>query len=303
MAVILPLNRDHKPLYGAVETLGPGLRRVTANNPGPFTFTGTGTYIVGEGRVAVIDPGPDDPAHVAAILEAVRGETVSHILVTHTHIDHSPATPALKGATGATVYAQGPHAAHLRDGADGGMDAGGDMDFEPDEVLVDGSVVEGDGWRLEALHTPGHCSNHLCFAWDERRGLFSGDQVMGWSTTIVSPPDGDMGDYLRGLDRLLGRSDEIYWPTHGAAIPDPKALVTALIAHRREREQAILDQVAAGHHRVDDMVREIYRDVPAHLHPAAARSTLAAIVHLVETGRLAVDGGAVTLEARYGLPG
>ena len=216
MAVTLPLNRDHKPLYGPAEPIAPGLRRVTANNPGPFTFTGTGTYIVGQGDVAVIDPGPDDPDHVAAILEAVRGETVSHILVTHTHIDHSPATPLLKEATGATVYAQGPHAAQLRDQESGGLDAGGDMAFEPDELLEDGSVVEGDGWQLEALHTPGHCSNHLCFAWAERQGLFSGDHVMGWSTTIVSPPDGDMGAYLSGLDRMMARSESIYWPAHGS---------------------------------------------------------------------------------------
>lgn len=300
MATKIAFDRAFDPPYGVVEEVAPGLRRIVARNPGPFTFRGTATFILGEGEVAVIDPGPDMADHVAAILAALSGERVSHILVTHTHLDHSPAAAALKAATGAPTLAFGPHGAGRRGGA-APAEAGGDLDFVPDVRLADGDVVEGKGWRLEAVHTPGHTSNHLAFAWAEAKALFCGDVVMGWSTSVISPPDGDMGDYLRSLDRLLGRAEEIYWPTHGGPIRDPKPLVRAFIAHRREREEEVLGCLRQGASTIADMVPAIYADVPPSLHGAAARSMLATLIHLVETGRVRSDGPADE-ESVYSLP-
>jgi len=285
MATVIPFNRDFEPPYGVVERLAPGLRRIVARNPGPFTFRGTATFIVGEGNVAVIDPGPDLPDHVSALLNGLGDETVTHILVTHTHLDHSPAAAALKAATAAPTYGFGPHGR-----GPGGIEAGGDADFSPDVVLKDGDLIDGDGWRLEALHTPGHTSNHLAFAWPDRKILFPGDLVMGWSTSVVSPPDGNMGDYLRSLDRLLERDDEIYWPTHGGPIREPKPFVEAFIAHRRDREDEILSCLRDGLEYISDMVPIIYADVPPAVHGAAARSLLATLIHLVESGRVRCDG-------------
>src|SRR5882724_341961 len=231
--------RDFAFAYGVAETLSPLIRRVVARNPSPFTFKGTGTYIVGHGSVAVIDPGPALPEHVDALLAALANETVSHILVTHTHLDHSPAAGALRS-----------------EGA--GSEEGADRAFVPDLALRDGDIVEGKGWRMAAVHTPGHTSNHLCFALEEEKVLFSGDHVMGWSTSVIAPPDGDMAAYLRSLDKLLARDDAVYWPTHGPAIPDPKAHVRAFIAHRRERADAILRRLAAGDETVPALVDAIY---------------------------------------------
>jgi glyoxylase-like metal-dependent hydrolase (beta-lactamase superfamily II) len=192
--------------YGVIGPVTPLIRRIVARNPGPFTFRGTGTYVVGHGKVAVIDPGPDLAEHVDALLAALGGETITHIVVTHTHRDHSPAAAAVKKATGAPTYGFGPH------GAGGELvEAGGDMDFVPDIVMKDGEAVEAPDWRLEAIHTPGHTSNHLCFTLPQERALFSGDHVMGWSTTVIAPPDGDMADYMRSLDRLRGRDHAVYW--------------------------------------------------------------------------------------------
>lgn len=296
MATAIPFNRDFEPPYGVIERLAPGLRRIVARNPGPFTFRGTATFIVGEEDVAVIDPGPDLPDHTAALMAGLGDEKVSHILVTHTHLDHSPAAAALKIATGAPTYGFGPHGR----GPDG-IEAGGDADFSPDVTLKDGDVVEGSGWRLQALHTPGHTSNHLAFAWPDRKILFPGDLVMGWSTSVISPPDGHMGDYLRSLDRLLDRTDEIYWPAHGGPIRDPKPFVEAFIAHRRDREDEILTCLRDGLEYISDMVPAIYADVPAAVHGAAARSLLASLIHLVEIGRARCDGP-VHEESKFFLP-
>ena len=238
MSEPLPYVRELDFSYGAVAQVSPLIRRVIAHNPSVFTFHGTGTYIVGHGKVAIIDAGPDLAQHVDAVLAAVRGETVTHLIVTHTHIDHSPATRHIKAATGAETYGFGPHG-----GGEGpAVEEGADRDFVPDHRLADGAVVAGDGWTLEAVHTPGHTSNHLCFALAEERALFSGDHVMGWSTTVVSPPDGDMGAYMVSLEKLKGRDEETYWPTHGPPIPEAAAL----------RRQAAQPSAPAG---VGDPVR------------------------------------------------
>jgi len=289
----LKLNRELAFEYGVPAQITPLIRRVVAGNPSAFTHFGTGTYIVGHGRVAVIDPGPDDAAHVQALLAALDGETVTHIVVTHTHRDHSPAAAALKAATGAPTYGFGPHGSGRPDAEGQGEDVeeGGDRDFDPDHRLADGDVLRGEGWTLEAVYTPGHTSNHLCFALPEEASLFPGDHVMGWSTTIVSPPDGDMQRYMESLEKLLARSqDKRYWPTHGDSIDAPQQHVAALIAHRRGREAQIAACLEAGVAEIPAMVTRMYTDVPEHLHKAAARSVLAHLIHMVESGRAATDG-------------
>jgi glyoxylase-like metal-dependent hydrolase (beta-lactamase superfamily II) len=269
------------------EQAGPGVRRLLADNPSPFTFTGTQTYVVGEGEVAVIDPGPDDPGHVQALLDALADERVSAILCTHTHRDHSPASRPLAALTGAPIIGCAPLAIE-----DHGprADASFDFDYRPDAVLATGGRVAGDDWTLEALATPGHTSNHLCFALVGKGALFTGDHVMGWSTTIVSPPDGDMAAYMASLELLLDRDDTIYYPTHGPAIEDPKAHVLRLIEHRRMREAQILEEVQAGEGRIEAMVAKLYRDIDPLLHPAAARSVLAHLLDLEARGRVARGG-------------
>lgn len=290
MPVEIPFNRKIDFDYGRPDQISPLIRRVIAKNPGSFTFTGTGTYIVGRGRVAVIDPGPNLPEHVDAILAALKpGEDVSHIVITHTHIDHSPAARPLQQRTGAPTYGFGPHGGN-RPAPGSHVEEGGDYDFTPDVTVRHGDLVQGDGWTLEAVHTPGHTSNHLCFALEEEKALFSGDHVMGWSTSVISPPDGDMKAYMESLRLLLGRDDAIYWPTHGPAIEDPKPYVSAFIAHREEREREILNCLARGQTRIPDMVEVMYAKVDRALHPAAARSVLAHLTHMVETGRVRADG-------------
>lgn len=271
--------------YGVVEPATPLIRRIVARNPGPFTFRGTGTYLVGHGKVAVIDPGPDLAEHVDALLGALRGETITHIVVTHTHRDHSPAAAAVKKATGAKTYGFGPHGA-------GGeiVEAGGDMDFVPDVVMTDGATVEAPGWRLEAVHTPGHTSNHLCFALPQERALFSGDHVMGWSTTVIAPPDGDMAAYMRSLDKLRDLHHDVYWPTHGAPIKAPRPHLRALIAHRRMRRDAILNALKEGPATPAGLVEKVYEPLDPRLVHAAARSVLAHLIELAQNGKVAADG-------------
>ena len=297
-------NRDFDPRYGEAVTpvpdRAPDLIRVVAENPGPFTFFGTGTYILGARDAVVIDPGPAMESHLTAILAALDGRKVSAILVTHTHRDHSPLAAPLSSATGAPVLGCSPHG--LAERADGAVvEEGMDPDYAPDRVLSDGETVAGEGWSLEAVATPGHTSNHLCYSWRERKILFPGDHVMGWSTSVIVPPDGDMAAYLASLEKLLMRDEDIYLPTHGAAIRNPDEHVRAFIAHRREREHRILETVAkAGSARISDIVGTIYTDVPANLHPAAARSVHAHLIQLVDEGRVRVaTGGPATLDAVY----
>ena len=232
-----------------MQTVAPMVRRVVARNPSAFTFHGTGTYIIGTGKVAVIDPGPDLPEHVDALMNAIGDEEVTHLLVTHTHLDHSPAARHLKAATGAKTYGYGPHGSgKLEQGVK--VEEGGDFDFAPDVQIRDGDVIEGDDWSVECVYTPGHTSNHMCFALREQRALFSGDHVMGWSTTVVSPPDGDMRQYIASLEKLLARDDAVYWPTHGGPIEAPGPFVHAYLEHRRERVRQILACMDRGIDRI-----------------------------------------------------
>jgi len=287
---MIPYVREIDIEYGRCDQVSPLIRRVTANNPGPFTFKGTGTYIVGRGEVAVIDPGPDDPAHLEAILAAIPGERVTHILITHHHSDHSPLAGALKARTGATIYGCAVAGHEEEDTGEVKMEAGHDHDFRPDVSLCAGGEVSGPGWTIEAIPTPGHTSNHICFALKEENCLFSGDHIMGWSTTVITPPDGDMTDYLASLDRIRARNFDTLWPTHGPPIRDVDAFIAAYIEHRQERVDQILNALAAGPARINQLVPRLYADVDARLHPAAARSMLAAMIHLVRRGELKADG-------------
>jgi glyoxylase-like metal-dependent hydrolase (beta-lactamase superfamily II) len=273
--------------YGAVAEVSPLIRRVVANNPGPFTYYGTGSYIVGHGKVAIIDPGPELADHLSALLQAVEGEEVTRILITHTHLDHSPAAKAVKEQTGALTCGFGPHGGGRGDQQ---VEAGGDYEFSPDVVIGEGDVIEGPGWTLQAVHAPGHTSNHLCFALPEEQALFSGDHVMGWSTTVISPPDGDMRTYMGSLRKLLDRDDLVYWPTHGPQVEGPQPFVQSLIEHRHEREREILACLADGVGTIPEMVARIYVDVPKVLHRAAGRSVLAHLIHMTAEGRVKCDG-------------
>ena len=288
----IPFKKDVKFEYGVADQISPLIRRVIAPNPSAFTLHGTGTYIVGHGQVGVIDPGPNDPAHIEAILNAVKGETVSHIIITHTHSDHSPGAAPLQAATGAHIWGCGPHGYGRETRGDTGEVSaeGGDMDYMPDTLANDGDTLETKDWALQAIHTPGHTSNHTCFHLREENVLFSGDHVMGWSTTIVSPPDGDMFRYMESLRKLLLRSDDYYWPTHGPRIEKPKIFVAELLKHRDEREQQIGQCLTQEIGRIPDMVKTMYQAVPEHLHSAAARSVLSHLVHMVATDRAACDG-------------
>ena len=280
--------------YAICETLEPGVARLLARNPSPFTYYGTQTYLVGEERLVVIDPGPDLPDHVDAIVAALNGRPLAAIACTHTHRDHSPASRALKAATGAPIIGCAPLAIE-----DEGprADAAFDFDYAPDRILADGERLDGKGWSLEAVATPGHTSNHLCFALGAAGVLFTGDHVMGWSTTVVSPPDGDMTAYMESLDGLLARDDRIYFPAHGPAVDQPHEHVRALIEHRRMRERQILAQIEAGEGRIPAMVAILYRQIDPRLHPAAGRSVLAHLVDLERRGIVREEGEAWALAA------
>jgi len=291
-------KRDLTFKYGESDNISPAIRRVVAPNPSMFTLHGTGTYIVGRGKVAIIDPGPDLEEHISAVLSAVRNETVTDIVITHTHIDHSPAARAVKAATGAKTSAFGPHGTP-HDGTE--VEEGADRQFLPDQEIKDGETLRGNGWTLEAIHTPGHTSNHLCLAFQEENIMFSGDHVMGWSTSVISPPDGHMGDYLASLEKLTSRTETRYWPTHGPAIENPVPFVHSFIKHRREREEQISACLDEGLSSIADMVRKMYVNVDPRLHRAAGRSVLAHLIHMIDTGRAACDGNP-DLNCVYRLP-
>ena len=274
--------------YGRVDRVSPLIRRVVADNPGPFTYTGTGTYIVGRDApgagVAVIDPGPLDDAHLAALLAAVEGQTVSHVLVTHTHRDHAPLARPFAQAVGAPILAAVPPARTVH--ASASLDEEEDEAFTPDIVLNGGERLEGDGWTLESLATPGHASNHMAFVLAEENALFSGDHVMGWSTTIVAPPDGDMAAYMASLETVIARGFSTIWPTHGAPITEPGPFLAAYRAHRRGREAQVLDRLATGDRRIADMVPVLYAAVDSRLWPAASLSVWAHLIALERAGRV-----------------
>ena len=276
------------PMTGVAEAVAPGLLRVLTPNPSPYTFTGTMSYVLGEGSVAVIDPGPADPSHLAALERAIAGRPVEAILVTHNHRDHSPAARPLAERTAAPIVG----AAALNPPAlDGGVDAAFDADHAPDRVLADGDRVDGDGWILETVATPGHTSNHLCFAWTEGDALFSGDHVMGWSTSVVIPPDGDMGAYMASLSKLTERTEATYWPGHGRAVTDPQRLLRGMLGHRRQRERQILRTLEAGALAIPPMVATMYRGLDERLVPAAQLSVLAHLRDLEARGLVEREGG------------
>jgi len=285
----IPFVYEESVSYGAAREVSPLVRRVMADNPSAFTYHGTGTYIIGHGEVAVIDAGPALPRHVDAILAATAGETITHQLITHTHSDHSPAARLVKEATGAQTWAFGPHGSG-RAGGEAVVEEGGDHDFMPDHKVRHGDVIEGAGWSMDCVFTPGHTSNHMCYALTGEATLFSGDHVMGWSSTVVSPPDGDMAAYMRSLALLLERDDALYRPTHGPAITDPQTHVSALIEHRRAREAQILACLEEGISTIPEMVELMYVAIDRGLHPAARSSVFAHIVHMLETRRIACDG-------------
>lgn len=312
--------------YGAVEQVSPLIRRVIAENPSKFTYQGTGTYIVGHGDVVVIDPGPLLDSHRDALAAALDGERVRAILITHCHADHSPLAAWLRAESGAPTIAFGPHPRpepgtepientddettddettddQTTDGSTDGVETEEttDYDFEPDTVAGDGDVVVDEGGlRMRAVHTPGHTSNHMCWTLDAERALFTGDHIMGWSTTVVSPPDGDMTAYLDSLRRVAGRDDAVLWPTHGPPRDDARSYVNALIEHRLDRERGVLEAVRAGRSTIPEMVALLYADVREELHKPAGRSVWAHLERLVANGSVEVEGmGPPTLDADY----
>ena len=287
--VAIPFIREMQFHYGEPEAISLRIRRVVARNPGPFTFHGTGAHIVGHNRVAVIDPGPDDPAQLTALLAATEGECITHIFVTHAHMDHSPLARPLAEATGAVVLAGAGRPRPSCGGAR--LEAGDDLSFQPDIELADGERFHGPDWTIEAVATPGHTSTHFAYALIEENTLFPGDCVMGWSTSVVSPPDGDMGDYMASLEKIRARNFDVLLPAHGPPVREPQALLDAYIAHRRTRERQItacLDACGAATAR--DLVRNIYVDVAPRLHPAATHSVLAHLFDLYRRGLIGLSG-------------
>jgi glyoxylase-like metal-dependent hydrolase (beta-lactamase superfamily II) len=277
---------------GRPTEVAPGVRAIVANNPSPFTYRGTVSYIIGRGNVAMVDPGPDDAAHIEALLAAVRGETVAAVFVTHTHRDHSPAVPKIKAVTGATVYAEGPHrlARPLHVGEMRRLDASADSEFRPDIALADRQIVAGAGWTMEALTTPGHTANHMAYALKEANVIFSGDHVMAWSTSIVAPPDGAMADYMASLEKLGRRSESVYLPGHGGPVREAPGFVQSYIRHRRGREASILHRLGKGAADIPTLVKSIYLGLDSRLANAAALSVLAHLEDLVARGIVATEG-------------
>src|SRR3954469_19574621 len=270
----IPYNKEFDLAPDTVEEVMPGVRRILCNNPGPFTFKGTVSYIVGQGRVAIIDPGPVDEPHIAALLDAVRGETVTHIIVPPTRRDHSPAAARIKAATGAPTFAEGAHRAArpLFIGEPPRQESGGDRDFHPDNILRDGDIIAGSGWTLEAVATPGHTANHMAFALKESNVLFSGDHVMAWSTPVVAPPAGAMTAYMASLEKPARRAEPIYFPGHGGAVQNAPRFVQHYIRHRRGREQSIVLQLGKGESDIPTVVRAIYLGLDPRLTKAAGLS-------------------------------
>jgi glyoxylase-like metal-dependent hydrolase (beta-lactamase superfamily II) len=292
----IPFVALEDPRYGQSVQVSPLIRRVIAENPSKYTYRGTGTYIVGAGDVAVVDPGPELDAHRQALETALRGERVTAIFVTHCHSDHSPLAHWLHDSTGAPTYAFGPHAqldSEIDDTIEDGLTREETIDtrFDPDVRVADGAIAaSGPGWTVRGVHTPGHTSNHMCFALDEERALFTGDHIMGWSTTVVSPPDGDMRAYMDSVRKLIGRADASLWPTHGAPVTSPQPFLEAYLQHRIEREAQVIAVVGSGVSSIEAMVKVLYADVSEELHRAAARSVLAHLVKLVDDGLVSVEG-------------
>jgi glyoxylase-like metal-dependent hydrolase (beta-lactamase superfamily II) len=302
MADDIAFDKSFSLKAGHVAEVAPGVRALVCGNPGPFTFHGTMSYILGQGQVAIVDPGPDDPAHIAALLDAVRHETVTHILITHTHRDHSPAAAAVKAATGAITVAEGPHrpARPLRIGELNPLDASGDRSFVPDLVARDGDVIEAGGHVITAVATPGHTANHMAFAVPRRDLIFCGDHVMAWATSIVAPPDGAMGDYMASLERIGQRPEATYLPGHGAPVREAPRFVKSYIAHRQGREASILHRLSKGEADIPTLVRAIYIGLDPRLAGAAGLSVLAHLEELVARG-LVVTPDDIAIDSVYAL--
>lgn len=291
-------NKDFQVEPGQVQTIAPFVRRIVANNPSPFTFTGTGTFLVGTGpETVVIDPGPDIADHIDILTSLLEDCPNPRYLITHTHRDHSPATAVLKQKLGGISYGFGPHTSEVAVEA---LEEGADREFVPDQTLKTNDCIEGTGWTLQAIHTPGHTSNHLCFYMPQNKALFSGDHVMGWSSTLIAPPDGHMGQYKTSLRQLFDLDLEVIWPSHGAPITHPKAFVQDLLDHRIAREEQILALLSTGPMWIEDIVADIYADKPSFIRPAATLSILAHLQHMVEVGTVSTKGAA-TKESHYRL--
>lgn len=291
MTAEIPFKKTMTFAYGEPRELSPGVVRLVANNPSPFTFHGTNTYLIGTKELALIDPGPEDEAHFQAIMRTAAGRPITHIFITHTHRDHTDGLERLRAATGAKICARGRarHApSSLKTSPSGAEFA--DIEFEPDIVMNDGDVVSGPDWQLEALFTPGHAPDHLCFSEPERNVLFCGDHVMSWNTTVVAPPEGNMSDYMQSLEKLLDRKETVFMPGHGGRIEQPSRMVKAYMVHRRWREQAILDAIRQGHTKIDRIVAVIYEGLDPRLIRAASLSVLAHVESLVERGLVSCDG-------------
>lgn len=288
MAVQIPFVREMEVRYGQARQVSPLIRRVLADNPGPFTYLGTGVYIIGAGEVAMIDPGPVQPGHHEVLLRALAGEKLTHIFITHTHADHSPAAHPLAAATGAKIY--GSDKPMLSHRSELTLEEGFDDAFKPHVAVRDGDVFSGPGWTIEAIATPGHASNHVAYGLREENALFTGDHIMGWSTTVIVPPDGDMDAYFASLEKVRARGFSTLWPTHGPPITEPDPFIAAYAAHRLDRERQIFEQLAAGPARIPDMVAVMYAAVDKSLHPAACQSVLAHMIRLVKLGRAACEG-------------
>jgi glyoxylase-like metal-dependent hydrolase (beta-lactamase superfamily II) len=273
---------------------------MVAGNPSPMTFTGTCTYVVGSGEVAVIDPGPADEAHRTALLDALQGEAVAAIFVTHTHKDHSAGAPALKKATGAPIFGCAPYASAEQESASVRLDAAHDPSYAPDQILREGEAFGARGFALVCVETPGHTANHLAFSLPQEQALFSGDHVMAWSTSVIAPPDGSIRDYMDSLDKLRGRRDKVFWPGHGGPVVEPQRFVRALAHHRRQRERAILARLNEGDETIETLVAHVYEGLAPALRFAAGLSTLAHLQDLAQRGLVAADGP-LTLSARYRL--
>lgn len=299
MSAELAFNRSQEVDYGVVQEVAAGVRRIVANNPGPYTFLGTNSYIVGSGEVAVIDPGPADDRHLKAIRSAISGEKLAFILVTHSHRDHCEGARALQALAGGKIAAFGPLGAR-RDAHILGLSYDFiDPDFVPDRMLADGDTVRGRGFALDVLHTPGHSPDHLCFALVGKRTVFTGDHVMGWNTTVIAPPEGNLALFLASLERLMQRHDKLFLPAHGGRIQTPRRVVKAYIMHRRWREQTILACLDERVGKIPDIVERLYGKLDVELKQAAALSVLAHLEHLLVRGMVAADGPSATLHAFY----
>lgn len=300
----LSFDRTFDARHGESVELSPLLTRVTAPNPGPFTFHGTNSYVIGrpDGSVAVVDPGPHIPAHSDALIATVGSRCVSHIVVTHTHVDHSPLATPLGEHFNAPIVGCGEHRAAraLSAGETNLLDASGDKSYQPNKVLQEGDQIEGDGWTLITHATPGHTINHLSFLLVEENALIAGDHVMAWSTTIVAPPDGSMRAYMASLEQTRALDAAVFWPGHGGPVREPRPFIDGLIAHRKGRESAVLEMLAKGPARISDMVPAIYADLDRQLYGAAGLSLFAHVEDLCERGALTCDAS-VKLDAVYRL--